>query len=213
MSIKNIKEKIMPAGRPSKQTSKKNKDSRSHLITTALELIKNGESLNVRAICSRSGLSTGTFYYYFRDKDDLLGYCLTQSLANSPIECCNEYSLSEQIFAVYLPLLQQYQDLGKPFMRQFYTGNNSSLARYMGEAEGQFLKGTVMFDSQELIKKAIQKGMLSETTDSYKLSADICILIKGSVFDWCLSDYKDKIIPTAKRLLQNYLAAFSSQSV
>ncbi|MEX2803812.1 TetR/AcrR family transcriptional regulator [Streptococcus sp. H31] len=203
----------MPAGRPSKQTNKKNKDSRSYLVAAALELIKKGEPLNVRTVCSRSGLSTGTFYYYFQDKDDLLGYCLTQSLTSRPVEFCNELPLSQQIFTVYLPLLQQYQDLGKPVMRQFYTGSNSSLARYMGETKGQFLEGTVMFDSQKLIKKAIQTGMLSETTDSYKLSADICILIKGSVFDWCLSDYKDKLIPTAKRLLENYLAAFSSQSV
>ena len=49
-------------------------DKRRQIIDSTIKLLhKTGfEKVSVRAICQNAGISIGTFYHYFRDKDDLL---------------------------------------------------------------------------------------------------------------------------------------------
>ena len=49
-------------------------DNRRQIIDSTIKLLhKTGfEKVSVRAICQNAGISIGTFYHSFRDKDDLL---------------------------------------------------------------------------------------------------------------------------------------------
>ncbi|MGN1250850.1 MAG: TetR/AcrR family transcriptional regulator, partial [Candidatus Spyradocola sp.] len=49
-------------------------DKRNQIIASTIKLLrKTGfEKVSVRAICQNADISIGTFYHYFRDKDDLL---------------------------------------------------------------------------------------------------------------------------------------------
>ena len=49
-------------------------DKRRQIIASTIKLLrKTGfEKVSVRAICQNADISIGTFYHYFRDKDDLL---------------------------------------------------------------------------------------------------------------------------------------------
>ena len=62
------------AGRPSKKTAGTAVDAKQQIIDAAVMLIKRdgADQLTVRKVVEASGLSIGTFYHHFKDKDDLL---------------------------------------------------------------------------------------------------------------------------------------------
>ena len=67
------------SGRPSK--GEDNPDSRKKIIDAAVTLIrtKGADAVTVRSVCREADLSIGTFYHYFRDKDDLMMFFLRET--------------------------------------------------------------------------------------------------------------------------------------
>ena len=57
-------------GRPKK--SDQTRDNKQAIIDAAIDIIRAGKasSVTVRNVCARSSVSIGTFYHYFKDKDD-----------------------------------------------------------------------------------------------------------------------------------------------
>ena len=119
------------SGRPAKGENLK--DSRQVIIDTAIALIKKkgADSITVRNVCGEADLSIGTFYHYFRDKDDLMMYFLREtSFDGFPLET----ALSEpgnRISELYMHLIRRYMELGLDFMKSFYSTSNRSLSAYM----------------------------------------------------------------------------------
>ena len=59
------------SGRPAKGDELNSKEK---IIDTTVSIIKKkgADAVTVRDVCKEAGLSIGTFYHYFRDKDDLM---------------------------------------------------------------------------------------------------------------------------------------------
>lgn len=195
-------------GRPKKNSNET--DTKKRLTEAAAQLIASEgiQAVTVRNVVKRSGLSTGTFYHHFDNKDDLLMYFVktesfcTRKLKN-PVK-----NISARITELYMCLTNRYKELGIDFMKCFYTTDNKALCAYMGEASGEFLPDTIMFRCEEEIKKAIKEGALKPETDAHLLSQDICTIVKGCVFDWCLSDGITDPSESLERILRNYFAAY-----
>ena len=77
-------------------------------------------------------------------------------------------------------------DLGEEFLKSFYTAGNQALSAYMGEKDGAFPTGTVMARCEPEIRDEVRIGVLREETDAHRVSVDICTIVKGCVFEWCL---------------------------
>ena len=62
------------AGRPKREDA--NPDMRQSFIDAAIDILKTegAEQVTVRNVCERAGASVGTYYHYFKNKDDLLTY-------------------------------------------------------------------------------------------------------------------------------------------
>ncbi|WP_156021043.1 hypothetical protein [Streptococcus ruminantium] len=90
-------------------------------------------------------------------------------------------------------------------MKDYYSGSNQASSRYFGEVDGQFITGTVMSKCQILIEERKKYTTTLEKCSSFQLSSDICILIKGCVFDWCLSPQHKSLEETAQRILSQFL--------
>jgi hypothetical protein len=101
--------------------------------------------------------------------------------------------------------MTKYLDLGEDFMKSFYTTGNQALSAYMCEENGHFAEGTVMARCEKEICDAISAGILDEKTDAHELSMDICTIVKGCVFEWCLSDGRPDIEAVLRRIVGNYL--------
>ncbi len=199
----------MRRGRPLKSEAEKAEHSRFQLLQATENLISQGKKVTVRGVCQLAALSTGTFYYHFKDKDDLLGFYLTQSLPKTD-NYASVKDLSQAVFLLYLPLLEQYERLGKGVMREFYSGTNQALSKYLGETDGKFIEGTVMAECQSLIDNRKKQNELLKNIDSFQLSSDICIIIKGCVFDWCLSNQASGLEAAVKRILTQFLAIYKN---
>lgn len=183
-------------------------DARKRLIDAAITLItRNGiGAFTVANIVEESRLSIGTFYHHFKNMDDLMitvvkDVAFDSFILETPIE-----DFAGRICELYSHLVDHYSNLGVIFMKRFYNPGNEALASYMCEENGHFAAGTAMARCEEEARMAIAAGILKQNTDPHELSADICSIVKGCLFDWAMSDLKSDIQGTMARILQHYLS-------
>lgn len=197
------------SGRPSK-TEQTKEESKSLIIDTTIQLIQEhgADNITVRKICQAADIATGTFYYHFHNKDDLMMYFLRETSfemfrLTTPIE-----DIAGRICELYMHLIHRYMELGDTFMKSFYTTSNRALSAYMGEVDGAFEEGTVMYRCEQELLLAREHRILKKQTDIHELSMDICTIVKGCVFEWCLTDGTMDIAATLQRMLQRYMANY-----
>ena len=117
------------SGRPSKGNER---SSRQKIIDTTISMIReNGADALTRQKClSGRRLSIGTFYHYFRDKDDLMMYFLKETSFDSFRLKTPLSNISGRISELYMNLIHRYMQLGLDFMKSFYSTGNRSVRLY-----------------------------------------------------------------------------------
>ena len=180
------------SGRPRKEDDN---DSRNSLINAAARLIarKGTDGLTVRAVYSEAGLSVGTFYYFFEDKDALMMSFIMDTSFDGAELSCPLSDIGGRISELYMLLIRRYMSFGRDFVRSFYNPGNKVLSAYMGEHEGKFAQGTVMARSEHELSRALSEGIITlpDGMTVHSLASDLCTIIKGCVFEWCLSENVD----------------------
>ena len=195
-------------GRPSKASVPT--DAKQKLIDTTVELIKKygADTITVRSVCEEAGLSIGTFYHHFQNKDDLLMYFVREAsfdtfVLETPLE-----DVAGRICELYMHLIDRYLTLGEEFMKSFYTTGNKALSAYMGQENGCFADGTVMARCERELIDAREQGFLKKDADPHQLSMDICTIVKGCVFEWALDDGRMDIAESLHRIVKAYLETY-----
>lgn len=195
-------------GRPPK--SAEPMDAKQKLIDATVALIKRegADAVTVRSVVEESGLSIGTFYHHFKNKDDLLIYFVKETSFDgfeltTPLE-----QLPDRICELYFHLIDRYIELGEDFMKSFYTTDNQALSAYMSEEGGRFADGTVMARCEREIETAIAKDILDQKTNAHELSMDVCTIVKGCVFEWALNDGNMDIHTALTRILKCYFVGY-----
>lgn len=117
-------------------------------------------------------------------------------------------NISGRISELYMHLIHKYMDLGLDFMKSFYSTGNRSLSAYMGEENGSFAEGSVMAISEKEMSEALDCGIIKPGSDIHLLCIDICTIVKGCVFEWCLNDGKPDIESSLNRILSNYMSNY-----
>ena len=194
------------SGRPVKGEEN---NSKQKIIDAAIEIIKSqgSEHVTVRNVCTKANLSIGTFYHFFKDKDALMMYFLKETSFDSFELETPLSSIADRISELYMCLIHKYQDLGIDFMKSFYSTNNTSLSAYMGEVDGSFEKDTVMYRCEKELEDALEAGFIKDV-DCHLLSKDICTIVKGCAFEWCLNDGRPDIESILYRIVRNYLSPY-----
>ena len=193
-------------GRPPKKDNPE--ENKEKIIAAAIALIEEqgADCITVRRVCEKADIATGTFYYHFRNKDDLMMH-FVRGLSFETVELTVPTSdIAGRIAELYMLLIRQYMSLGIAFMRSFYTSGNQALRTYMGEIDRKFAAGTVMARCEQEFVKAQAEGCITQNTDIHQMSADICTIVKGCIFEWCLSDGKMDIEAAVQRMLKAYMA-------
>lgn len=187
-------------GRPKKEESE---DSRRKIVDAAVKIIsqEGAGALTVRRIISESGLSAGTFYYFFRDRNDLM-MSFIRDLGFDTVELLTpETDIIGRVCEMYRILVERYAALGTDFMRRFYTTDNISLASYMGDGS-DYGNDTVMHRCLTELSMAKDGGLING--DVREMTADICTIVKGCVFDQCLTGRRD-VFSVMERIISSYL--------
>lgn len=191
-------------GRPFK---KDEGNSKQMIIDATVRLIKEkgADSITVRNVCSEADISSGTFYFHFRNKDDLLMSFLKDTEFETLELFAPLHDPSERSIELYMVLIRRYQELGLDFMKHFYSTGNKSLSAYMGESEGKFPPGTIMARHEAEMESAQKDGYISRSADIHQLCMDICTIVKGCIFEWCLRDGQFDIESQMRRIVNNYM--------
>ncbi len=192
------------SGRPSKGNEQNSKEK---IINETVSIIrkKGADAVTVRDVCESAGLSIGTFYHYFRDKDDLMMHFLMETSFDTFELMAPLSNVAGRISELYMHLVDKYMDLGLDFMKSFYSTGNRSLSAYMGEVDGVFAPGTVMARSEEEMNAALAGGYLKSDADIHLICMDICTIVKGCVFEWCLNNGSMDIESALHRIIGLYL--------
>ena len=192
------------SGRPSKGNEQNSKEK---IINETVSIIreKGADAVTVRDVCESAGLSIGTFYHYFRDKDDLMMHFLMETSFDTFELMAPLSNVASRISELYMHLIGKYMDLGLDFMKSFYSTGNRSLSAYMGEVDGAFAPGTVMARSEEEMNAALAGGYLKSDADIHLICMDICTIVKGCVFEWCLNNGSMDIESALHRIIGLYL--------
>ena len=195
-------------GRPPKTAELQ--DSKQKLIDTTVALIKKygADSITVRNVCEEAGLSIGTFYHHFQNKDDLLMHFVREASFDSFVLETPLFDVAGRVCELYMHLIDRYLALGEEFMKSFYTTGNKALSAYMGQENGCFADGTVMARCERELLDAQQQGYLKKEADAHMLSMEICTIVKGCVFEWALNDGEMDIEESLKRIVKAYLETY-----
>lgn len=187
-------------GRPKKGAESGGKQA---IIDAAVSLIKTkgAAEVTVRNVCEEADVSIATFYHYFENKDDLMMYFIRELSFDTLEFSAPVEDVPARITELYMHLIRRYMDLGVDFMRQFYSTENSALSAYMGQVNRSFAEGTVMARCEEQLKLAQEWGVLRPEIDVHTISEDICTIVKGCVFEWCLCGGDMDIAMTLHRIL------------
>ena len=198
------------AGPPGRPRRGETRDSRQVILDATVAIIKErgAGAVRVRDVCERAGVSTGTFYHHFENKDDLLMFFVRDGFFPATDLRTPRDDPAGRIVELYSSLMSAYVAMGEDFMKSFYTTDNAALSASFGQTDGRFPPGSVMAVSEEEITVAVSSGLLPDVRDVHQAAADICTLVKGCVFEWCLSGADLDLGEMIDRLIRDHLRAW-----
>lgn len=162
--------------------------AKKKLLAAAAELFGSNEieRVGVREICARAGVTTGTFYHYYKGKDDILdclyldrdaqfGLNLKQLSDNPPYV--------EGIVSFFADILARtVNEDGVDFTRhRLFTlrkHSNDDMGLYIG--------------MDALVGKAIANGELAGKTDEKKVRDYLFLVFRGVVYEWCICGEEER---------------------
>ncbi|MDO4620732.1 MAG: TetR/AcrR family transcriptional regulator [Lachnospiraceae bacterium] len=181
--------------------------NKQKIIHATIQLIKTRgiDSVTVRSVCTEAQISTGTFYYYFKNKDELLlSFIMEASFDHFELKTPLS-DIAGRVAELYTILLDRYLSFGRDFMQSFYTPTNTALSSYMCEQDGRFFDGTIMARCEKELRDAKDAGYLPTSADPHRLSEDICTIVKGNVFEYCLNTGEFSLQENMERMIRRYL--------
>ncbi|WP_270295786.1 TetR/AcrR family transcriptional regulator [Eggerthella sinensis] len=172
----------------------KSKQTRKKIFEAAAAILKErGEDyLTIANICEQAGISKGTFFYHFNSKDDLMLYYLQEALDDYIISSKHVEEAGDDIYLKVLYLYEDYlaycEDAGIDFVSSYYTPKNKALDARRGMMSAPDAMNLTLRECAEGFARAQEKGYVRSDWSVEDLSLDCCSVVKGVVFEWCLSD-------------------------
>ena len=187
---------------------------KQHILEAAVELLtKYGyERVTVDNVCETANVSVGSFYHHFKDKGELLAYCFAAKYEKYSQKYENELGedLIENIIIICNTYTKFCMEQGVQFIRNFYTPNNKCLDISDVDLEGEtnLPIGTKVYNE---LKKANEKGYLIPAIDISRVVVDMCIIEKGFMFEWALTNGKYDLLQNVQRIFRHMLDNIASE--
>lgn len=166
-------------------------ETKQRIYRAATEILeRNGFAyLTVGNICKVAGVSNGTFFYHFKTKDDLLIYYVYDRFAafrtlHKFDEAVKGLDYENRILTFYDYWTDYICELGLDFSSNFYHTKNYSLdVRRWNQREPISLWNY----PGECLVSARNDGLLKENQTIEHYVEVLATIMKGVIFDWCLS--------------------------
>lgn len=194
-----------------KQQDKANA-AKAKLLAAAAELFAGSEieRVGVREICARAGVTTGTFYHYYKGKDDILD-CL--------------YLNRDAQFGLILKQLSEFE----PHVEGIVSFFADNLAKIVSEDGVDFTRHRLFtlrrhsnddmglyLGMDALVEKAMENGELDRAADGKKVRDYLFLVFRGVVYEWCICsdeerfDLQEAMRPAIACALRSFVPAAST---
>jgi len=179
-------------------------ETRERIYNTAFKLMteKGFDNITVDQICSESGVAKGSFYHYFKSKDDIVietYKIVDQQYSDEVRELPEDMSSFDKILATVGFQAKYAEKKGVAFVRQIYKSQLDSGTDFFISEERPYFKILRI-----TIEEGIKKGEIKSEFSAIELTRWIISFSRGITYDWCLhdGDYDIvKVMDTAFRII------------
>lgn len=186
-------------------------ETRKKLLAAGKKLIceKGLSNTAIEEITEAAGVSKGTFYTYFKRKEDIVselsGESFRDILDNAKTFQGNFY----EKLTVYMENFSDYIEHGSVQLAQEWVKNvvNPNFS------DNVFDDGKLSYDLssvEEFIKTAVSEGYLKASTPVEKISHTLVDLLYGQMLCWCMSDGTYSLRGRTREFCDTYLKALFS---
>lgn len=161
----------------------KNRKLKEHIFNVALSMMKQigYDNITIRMICTEAGISTGMFYKHFNSKEKILAFYYDKAQEDFDTiinEQLSHLPIKEQLVQFYVWICKFTADLGVDFCRNFFHSKNELM-------NTNLFNNKLIEITNKCINEAINNGFeLSSGRTPYAISKDLCVMVKGIIFDW-----------------------------
>ncbi|MED4072130.1 TetR/AcrR family transcriptional regulator [Priestia endophytica] len=174
--------------------------TRNRLYSVMLELMKEKQFVNIsiEEISKKAGVSVGTFYHYFKSKEDIQLKLFEQ--------------IEEKLF-LSLQDLEEKKEIKEEIL-SFFTQLakfNSQLDLHVNHFTYMRMEGLTQPPSpirkqlQTIIEKGQKKKELVNTMNAEEMTSYLFIMALGIIFDWCIHNGDYSIEPVMHRYMSQML--------
>lgn len=163
------------------------------------------EKMTIRRICQEAEISTGKFYHYFCSKQELLSFFYQKAQEKYISDCQANLAnkdLRTQIIDFYVWYAEYVENFGIEFVSNFFTHTNPALNMHI-------YNNPIIQITDDLLINAIQSGyVLKQNQTVREISNDLCIIVKGIIFDWCIRHGEYSLKESVNHLLSKCIEGF-----
>lgn len=177
-------------------------ETKERIYRTALELLERDgyENIRIEDICNQAQVSIGSFYTYFKSKNEILELIFKQAddyfvkEVGDKLLDLDSVSALRTFFEVYATY---NQNTGILTMKQLYNPDNHFFTKKRG--------------MQEVLERIVRKGQaeksLTQDFESEELVALLFTVARGVVYDWCIRDGAYNLVDRMNLVMGQYTRA------
>lgn len=160
--------------------------TKNKILKTSIDMMqkKGFDNITIEGISKKAGVSVGSFYYYFKSKNDILLDIFHKAddyfSENAENKLSSEHTV-DQIVEFYMHYAKYSHSTDIDFTKKLYNTENKAFLN----------RDRVMY---QLLVSIIQKGQdkneIIKTMTAQEITDYLFMSARGVVFDWCLHDGK-----------------------
>lgn len=189
-------------------------ETKMRIFNAASELMKKKgfDDITIQEIQERAGISVGTFYHYFKSKQDVFFEIYGKGDEFYKTEVAPELNARKLTYEEKIILFFVKYSI-------FITGNGIESVRQLFNTNNRFFisKGRYMIELlQDIISKGQLEGEIITEMNAEEITDFLFIHARGVVFNWCLHDggydLEERMKNNFKRILPVLLSPASSDA-
>ncbi|CCI80950.1 TetR/AcrR family transcriptional regulator [Lactobacillus hominis] len=185
------------------------KATRKAIMHATIELIaeKGYENVVVEDITKRAGIAKGTFYNYYRQKDDVI-----TEFSNSYFSKIEDQALNVESFDSPIEELSYYLESSMQVVFESGISRTRKWINYISLPSSIPKKFTLdLVTVTKILRIFVEKGYLKEDTPVEKIADQILTYYYGAIFTWAINEKEDplkKIKRFDQKVLPHILAQY-----
>ncbi len=157
-------------------------------------------NVTVDEICEKAGVSKGTFYNYYKSKDEIIWYeymKLDQYYKDAVAEeMAKKKHAKERLHVFCIAAVTYVSNLGVSNVKTAYQ---SQLGPDKGFSPISSEERPISIIVRQTIEQGQQKGELRKDISVDEMTRTFVTCLRGTVFEWCLTNGKYDLVTEAKR--------------